>query len=260
MKLAINSVLSIVLCAAAASLAACAGNGASFSGNGLPFVSHRGSGSSPIQHVIIIVQENRSFDNLFATFPKANGQAWGLEKLKNKGKWIDKKVNLKEQPLLPSSNQDIGHCYYSFVTAYDGGKMDGFDLEPLGYCPRKWAGGKNSKLYPYQYVNPSAITPYWTMAQQYVLGDEMFQTQGSGSFTAHQDLIRGGSALGGIYGDGPSLIDTPTGDPWGCDAPAGTKTDLITTGLKWELDAVRRRAPTRPLFRTEARTIRRWAT
>jgi len=32
----------------------------------------------------------------------------------------------------------------------------------------------------------------------------MFQTQGSGSFTAHQDLIRGGSALDGPYGSSAS--------------------------------------------------------
>src|ERR1700688_798785 len=43
----------------------------------LPSVVHRGSGSSPIQHVIIVIQENRSFDNLFATFPGANGTTTG---------------------------------------------------------------------------------------------------------------------------------------------------------------------------------------
>src|SRR5579864_4633011 len=35
------------------------------------------TGSSPIQHVVIMIQENRSFDNLFQNFPGANTQAFG---------------------------------------------------------------------------------------------------------------------------------------------------------------------------------------
>jgi hypothetical protein len=75
------------------------------------------------------------------------------------------------------------------------------------------------------------------MAEQYVLADRMFQTQGSSSFTAHQDLIRGGTAVAGQYGSSSSMIDTPTNDPWGCDASPKTATNFITTSLKWELDS-----------------------
>ncbi|MBV9233138.1 MAG: hypothetical protein JO030_03780, partial [Candidatus Eremiobacteraeota bacterium] len=60
-------------------------------------------------------------------------------------------------------------------------------------------------------------------AKEYVLADHMFQTEGSGSFTAHQDLIAGGSPIGA-----DRLIDYPDGRPWGCDAPPGTLTSLIT--------------------------------
>ena len=52
----------------------------------------------------------------------------------------------------------------------DGGKMDGFNYEPENFCPRSWSGGPSS-LYPYQYVNPADIAPYWDMAEQYVLAD-----------------------------------------------------------------------------------------
>jgi len=197
-------------------------------------IGHDGSGSSPIQHVVMIVQENRSFDNLFAGFPGANGQLYGLAKRRVNRKWVDQRVALVEQPLVPHPHEDIGHCYYSFTTAFHGGKMDGFDYEPLGTCDRGWSGARYNKLYPYMYVNPTDIAPYWDMAEQYVLADAMFQTQGSGSFTAHQDLIRGGTALGGTYGSAPSLIDTPDGQPWGCDASSGVVTDLISTSLKWE--------------------------
>src|SRR5581483_11042042 len=66
---------------------------------------------------------------------------------------------------------------------------------------------------------------------QYGLANAMFSTQGSGSFTAHQDLIRGGSEIDSTE----SFIDDPTSSSaWGCDSPAGTKTNLITTSLAYE--------------------------
>ncbi len=77
----------------------------------------------------------------------------------------------------------------------------------------------------YQYVDPVQIRPYWDLAGQYVLSDHTFQTEGSGSFTAHQDLIRGDTRINASQ----SLIDFPNGRPWGCDAPAGTVTSLIST-------------------------------
>jgi phospholipase C len=114
---------------------------------------------------------------------------------------------------------DFGHRYADFLVDYDNGLMDGNDVDPVP--------GNRSKiecLHPYQYVNPAQIVPYWKMAQQYVLADHMYQTQASGSFTAHQDLIAGGTAISSTE----SIIDDPTGFPWGCDSPYGTTTSLIT--------------------------------
>ncbi|MFY9720876.1 MAG: alkaline phosphatase family protein [Candidatus Cybelea sp.] len=216
--------------------AACSGGSSPMPSSPVVLPPHAGSPSSPIQHVILIVQENRSFDNFFNCFAGTDCVKTGKEKVKKGGKYVDKKITLQEQDLLPpkSVRTDIGHCYYSFVTAYDGGKMDGFNLEPKGVCPRKF-GEKVQGIgaFAYQYVKESDIAPYWDMAKQYVLADRMFQTQGSGSFTAHQDLIRGGTALAGAYGSSASMIDTPDGEPWGCDAPSDVVTNLITIGLKW---------------------------
>jgi phospholipase C len=199
-------------------------------------VAHGMTSSSPISHVIIVIQENRSFDNLFDCFKGTACVKRGREEIKHGDKITRKWVKLAEQSLVPTSkNNDIGHCYFSFYTAYDGGKMDGFSLEPNGVCPREWGGSyKPTGTFPYQYINQAEITPYWDMAEQYVLADRMFQTQGSSSFTAHQDLIRGGTI---VDTSGDSMIDTPSGDPWGCDAQnTDTKTDLITPSLQWELD------------------------
>jgi phospholipase C len=165
--------------------------------------------SSPnpyIKHVVIIVQENRSLDNLFATFPGADGATSG------KGKHGT--VQLVKYPL--KDPVDIEHYFGTFLTEYDKGKMDGFGSI-------NFADGRPAGNWPYQYVNPDDIVPYWTMAQQYTLSDEMFETQSSGSFVAHQDLIAGDTAIN------PSevLVNLPTYQPWGCDAPKGTVTSLL---------------------------------
>ncbi|MBV9027166.1 MAG: hypothetical protein JO311_00995, partial [Candidatus Eremiobacteraeota bacterium] len=88
------------------------------------------------------------------------------------------------------------------------------DCAQYGYDP----------LCAYQYVDPTEIAPYWKMAAQYALADHMFPTETSGSFSAHQDLIRGDSAITSRE----SLIDFPSKPPWGCDAYPGTTTTLIT--------------------------------
>jgi phospholipase C len=165
---------------------------------------------SPIKHVVIVVQENRSFDDFFALFPGADGATRGKMKVKQGGRYVDKWVTLKPHSLIMKG--DVAHCHSAFKTAYDDGKMDGFNLVPVGTCHK---GGMPAGTSVYQYVQQSDIAPYWDIAQQWVLADHMFQTQGSGSFTAHQDLIRGGTGIGG----GKSLIDSPDGWPWGCDAP-----------------------------------------
>ncbi|MGA8533395.1 MAG: alkaline phosphatase family protein [Candidatus Tumulicola sp.] len=162
-----------------------------------------------IKHIVIVVQENRSFDNLFATFPNADGAT--------QGKTHDGKIiQLKVKDLAGA--QDINHDWKTFYPEYDNGKMDGFDLCKIA--------GPNIKCgtYAYQYVNPSQIQPYWTLAQQYGLADHMFQTQGSGSFTAHQDLIAGTTAINSTQ----SLIDYPSNwTNWDCDASKQTKTSLM---------------------------------
>jgi phospholipase C len=171
---------------------------------------------SKIQHIVILIQENRSFDNLFATYPGADGTTTGKIH-------TGQTVPLKKVGLIA---KDLCHAWRGFQIEYDGGKMDGFDEVPLGAGCKKNVPPAGS--YTYQYVDPDKIRPYWTMAQQYVLGDHMFETQSSGSFIGHQDLIAGGTAINRYQ----SLVDNPTPitsqTPWGCDAPSRTKTSLLT--------------------------------
>ncbi len=202
-----------LLCVA---LAACGGGGGSSSA----FVpSTRGSPPPTppphqlrehIKHVVIVVQENRSFDNLFHGF---RGAAYS-----NYGYMHDgTKVTLTPTDLRPRS-PDLSHIWNDAVNDWDGGKMDRFDLNPLGQ--NRLAG-----RYAYQYVDPKYIEPYWSMARQYVLADHMFPTMFGGSFTAHLDLIASTTNLQSDLAE----VDAPTSTPWGCDAPAGTRTSTLET-------------------------------
>jgi phospholipase C len=159
---------------------------------------------------VLIVQENRSFDDFFATYPGADGTT--------SGRMGDELIPLKRVHLAEPC--DFGHSYQGFIHDYNFGKMNGFGHEGGNHnCPGK------AETKPYQYVDPAEIAPYWLMARRFVLADHMFQTQGSGSFTAHQDLIRGGTTIDSAQT--VALIDFPSHLPWGCDAPTGTKTSLI---------------------------------
>ena len=148
----------------------------------------------PIQHVVIIMQENRTFDNLFNGFPGADTVQSGMA-----GNTV--------RPLLPLSlgdTRDLNHSHTGWVQEWDNGNLDGFDH----------VGG----FLPYSYVPPSDVQPYWDLAQRYTLGDRMFQSNTGPSFPAHQFMIAGQS------GD---ASENPTGNVWGCDAPASARVALI---------------------------------
>ena len=199
-------------------LAAC--NGAVSSGvpSAAAVPPQPGSQSSPISHIVLIVQENRTFNNLFATFPGIVGTTTGKELVSGK----EQSINLTKVAL--EAPKTLRHTYPAYKVGYNHGQMDAFNLIPY-QSTHKQEGSA-----PYEYVDPTDVAPYWAIATDYAIADHTFQTQGSGSFTAHQDLIRGGTAIDSTE----SLIDDPSNKPWGCPAPTGTTTALITTKLHYE--------------------------
>ena len=202
---------------------AAAGCGSSSGGGGgtTPPVRPTASPTPPgqkIQHVIILIQENRTVDALFNGFPGADTVKKGLgQDLNDPSKQIT--IPLKQMPL--EMNLTPENTHQQFLTAFDGGKMDGFNTIEVEHNPGK---------YVYQYANPADVQPYWNLAKQYVLADHTFSTQGSSSFTGHQDLIAGGTLINATQ----AIIDNPTNQPWGCDSPKGTLTSLITTSGDYE--------------------------
>jgi phospholipase C len=176
---------------------------------------HRASGpSSSIQYVIIIVQENRTPDNLFQGLPGANIASSGLN---SRGQ----QVALHPVPL--EAQYDPNHTHPSFLTEYDGGNMDGFDRESItGNC-------QNKSTCAYGYVPQSESQPYLDLATQYAFADNMFGTNQGPSFPAHQYLISGTST---VLQSGSSLAAENPYKPGGrhggggCDAQAS---ELVTT-------------------------------
>jgi phospholipase C len=158
-----------------------------------------------IKHVVIIVQENRTFDNLFYGYRGSRYARWGRMH-------DGTAIALRPHGLRGES---IFATWRVQIADWDHGRMDRFDLSPLGMNGTRLAGA-----YAYTYVPREEVAPYWDMASQYVLADEMFPTMFGGSFTGHLDLIAATSSLNPTT----SLVDTPTAMPWGCDAPEKTTT------------------------------------
>ncbi|HEY5426966.1 MAG TPA: alkaline phosphatase family protein [Candidatus Tumulicola sp.] len=170
--------------------------------------------STPIQHVVIIYQENRTPDDLFQAMAAegADIQSWAIDSNGDK-------VNLKQVSLATS--YDLGHGHASFIRDYDCGKMDGFDF---GLAPQ-------FHMRPFSYAPLSEVRPYVDMAKQYVFADRMFETQQAGSFPAHQEIVSG-TASGlpettfNVSSD-PYSSKTLKKVPAGCDGPALGAVDTI---------------------------------
>jgi phospholipase C len=179
------------------------------SGGGVASSGFRAANTGPIQHVILIVQEHRSFDNLFAGYNGADAPLFGFD---SEGVKVPLKRATFQQALPPDVARDT---FASFVTAWNAGKMNGFDrLNP------------SDPTYPYSYVEREQTKPYWDLAEKYVLADHMFSESRSGGFVAHQYLVAGTAEVSpDVWLDGvPDMI------PYGCDAPPGT-TIAVTKGL-----------------------------
>ena len=144
--------------------------------------------AQPFQHVIIIVQENRTPDNLFG--------ASGLP-------GADLQINTTKgvAVTLTTGPHDPPHDYAAYLKQV-GGK------QPAG---------------AYDYVT-SGVQPYWDLAAQYGWANYMYQTNQGASYPAHQFLISGTSAPT----DTSNLFvrTEALGKP-GCTAPAPSRAPLI---------------------------------
>jgi phospholipase C len=158
---------------------------------------------SPIKHVVIIYQENHSFDNVFGRYCVNTGTCDGAtEGTLHNGETIPLGTS-------PDVVPDAGHRTKAQVSAIDGGKMDGFSS--IGSC-----GPEHDYQCMTQY-DPSQIPNLTRLASSFVISDHTYQTFSVPSFGAHIELVS--ASLGGFTGDPPGRKpDQPQGTGWGCDS------------------------------------------
>ncbi len=162
--------------------------------------------SNDIKHVVVIIQENRSFENFFAGYPHADApmNGYGLDA----GKRV--KIPLHQDTFEVGPN--LTHLWPAAITDWDNGEMDGFSKYGLHHDDSAYA-----------YVERSEVQPYWDMAKQYVLADHMFPTEFGPSWTAHITLVAGTDDLNPDL----ALADFSDGAYNSCDSPKGTKTTTV---------------------------------
>jgi phospholipase C len=167
------------------------------------------TGAGKIKHVVYIVQENRSFDDLFQGYPGADTVSSGKS---STGKTIALvPISLaKEYDLDHSAQAMFGDCHGTGQLPGTKCRMDGFDKE------RVYGGPAGIKYPMYAYVPHDETKPYFDMAHEWVLADRTFASQLDESFVAHQYIIAAQAA---------SSVNVPFGR-WGC---AGRSYDEVMT-------------------------------
>ncbi|HYL27742.1 MAG TPA: alkaline phosphatase family protein [Candidatus Nitrosotalea sp.] len=190
-----------------------------------PFArERRHTASGKIKHVVIIVQENRSFNNLFYGFPGAKTQGYGYDSHGNK-------ITLGQIPLEIS--WDLDHSSTSYFAACNGTgsipgtncRMNGFNLERV-FCNRSCPPNP-----PYAYVPRAETKPYFAIGKQYVLADEMYASNfDASSFVSHQYIIAG---------QAQASVNYPYGD-WGC--PGGSGDQIPEVGPNRQIPYAREEA------------------
>ena len=208
-------------------------------------------GIQKIQHVVILMQENRSFDSYFGTYPGADGIPAGVclpDPLR--GDCV--------APFHDPNDIDYGgpHDDKAFLSDYDGGRMDGFvTAEELGAfcsgnpnaagctpCTSSQTATCNTVM---GYHDAREIPNYWTYAENFVLQDHMFEPVKSWSLPDHLYLVSAWSAK--CRNRSPMSCVTNIVGPYGVAqfglavrrelATGKTSIDLAWTDITWLLYA-----------------------
>jgi phospholipase C len=153
-----------------------------------------GSGHCPIKHIVFIIKENHSFDNLFARFPGADGTSYAVVG--------NRQVKIGVTP--DHLTFDIDHSGSAALGAVNGGRMNAFhSLRGAVQFGKDYADTAYTQ---------ARIPNYWSYAHHFALADHLFSTIMGPSFPNHLALIAAQSG---------GAIDNPQGQTnkvWGCDA------------------------------------------
>jgi phospholipase C len=207
--------------------------------DGTPAAIHK------IRHVVIIMQENRSFDSYFGTYPGADGIP-GLAG--NPGtvpcSW-DLATHVCVKSYHDTSNRNTGgpHGLSNAIRDIHGGRMNGFEASARTGRFLACHGGRNvdnpgcslARVAPdvMGYHDWHEIPNYWAYARHFVLQDHMFEADKSWSLPAHLALVSGWTAGCSKPGDPMSCTSASTA-PFGATG-GGKPVDYPWTDLTWLL-------------------------
>ena len=157
-------------------------------------------GIHKIKHVVVIMQENRSFDSYFGTYPGADGIP-----MRNGIPTVcipDPARKTCDRPFHDPSDRNIGgpHGQKEVIADVDGGKMDGFiaSVERVAKCSSPTAAGCSKASQPPDvigYHDFREIPNYWKYAANFVLQDRMFEPTASSTLPAHLFMVSEWSAF-----------------------------------------------------------------
>ncbi|MFP5208751.1 MAG: phospholipase C [Acidobacteriota bacterium] len=165
MRILPRTVLVISICAAVFVF----GGGRAYPQLHLRTFSQSPQGMDKIEHVVWIMQENRTFDNYFGTYPKADGLPLGtcLPSMPGSTHCVRPFHMPAGQPVI-----DIPHTWEAAHAAEDNGKMDAF----------VYVEGSNNTM---GYYDQRDIPNYWNYASHYTLTDHFFSSFNGPSSNNH---------------------------------------------------------------------------
>jgi phospholipase C len=160
-------------------------------------------GIHKIQHVVIIMQENRSFDSYFGTFPGADGipMKGGVPAVCVPFPGGAGCLRPFHDPGLVNAGGP--HTAESAVEDIDHGRMDGFIRAAAESLARVPSACSEDPTDPICSAAPSSIMGYrdardipnyWTYAERFVLQDHMFEPNYGWSLPSHLFMVSGWSA------------------------------------------------------------------
>lgn len=155
-----------------------------------------GGPAYPIEHVIVIVKENHTFDNYFGSFPGAEGIS----------DCVLKDGSTIPCPQAPDSTpRDLCHAHSCGLTDWNGGQMNGWE-DVAG-------SDSNGDHLAWAQYHESDIPNYWAYARKYALADHFFSNMIGPSFPGHTFVL---AAQAG-WAVGNPTITNYLHPYWGCD-------------------------------------------
>ncbi|MBK5333117.1 MAG: hypothetical protein JJD93_14170 [Ilumatobacteraceae bacterium] len=242
-----RSVLTFAACSAAVAIVACSGTSPTSTEVAATvgvepdttevstsvLASSAADGIHKIAHVVVIMQENRSFDTYFGTYPGADG----IPMVDGKPTvCLPSESGLCVAPFHDSADVNGGgpHGQSNAVSDVAGGKMDGFVLQAeqgrKGCAdPTNPACTNGSHPDVMGWKDAREIPNYWAYAQNFVLQDHMFEPNASWSLPEHLFMVSEWSAHCTTPRDPSSCtnaLQNPGSPP---DFNSGNKTKHATT-------------------------------